>query len=121
MARNAAKPNRDVFRKNLSNMIYERDVTQKDVADHIGVTQTAVSHWLTGMTTPRGDTLIKLANYFGTTPSVLMGNASALSTIDEERILHLFRMLSPLGKEKALERMDELTKLYWYGDVAKGS
>jgi len=26
----------------------------------------------------------------------------------------MFRMLSPKGKEKALERLDELNKLYWY-------
>ena len=33
---------------------------------------------------------------------------------DEEQLLRDFRMLSPKGKEKALERMEELKQLYWY-------
>lgn len=44
---------------------------QKELADAIGVTQTAVSYWVSGKKYPRAETLEKIANYFGISVSDL--------------------------------------------------
>lgn len=43
----------------------KRDESQDQVAKAVGVTQQAYSEWEKGNTTPRGNRLILLANYFG--------------------------------------------------------
>ena len=44
---------------------------QKELADAIGVTQTAVSYWVSGKKFPRDETLKKIADYFGVSISDL--------------------------------------------------
>lgn len=107
------------FRKNLRNLMDEKGCTQDDVAKAIDVSPSTVSHWYIGLSCPRGETLLHLANYLCVSPSMLMGEKRTLALMDEEKLLHDFRMLSPTGKEKALERIHELTQLYWYNNIAK--
>ena len=106
--------NKEVFKKNLAHLMIEKQYTQEDVAKGIGVAITTVSHWYVGRSLPRGETLIALASFFGVPPSTFLKSGNVFQTIDEERLLNGFRMLSPKGKEKALERIDELKQLYWY-------
>ena len=104
----------EAFRKNLINLMDAKHLLQIDVAKATGVTDSAVCMWRSGKMCPRGETLIRLAKVLGVTPSMLMEERGTFEQIDEERLLNDFRMLSPKGKEKALERMDELKQLYWY-------
>ena len=47
-------------------------ITQDDIAEIAGVTQTTVGRWLKG-TVPKGDDLVKIANHFGRSIDWLMG------------------------------------------------
>ena len=109
---------KEIFRKNLHHLMIEQDRSQDDVAKHLGTSQSAVSHWLVGRNFPRGETIVKIADYFNVSPSTLTKRNAPLrecvNLYDEEKLLRDFRMLSPKGKEKALERMEELKQLYWY-------
>ena len=112
----------EAFKKNLHNMMAKKGCNQDDIARTIGVAPSTVSHWYLGISIPRGDTLLKLAQYLGTSPSMLIEEKATFNLMDEERILHYFRTLSPKGKEEALKRMQELTQIYWYSkgeNVAK--
>ena len=40
--------------------------------------------------------------------------SDCITICDEEKLLHDYRMLSETGKKKALERIEELTLIYWY-------
>ena len=106
--------NREAFRKNLAHLMVERKCTQEDIARSVGVCPSAVSHWYLGISIQRGDTMVKLANFFGVSPSTMIGSYSLFTTMNEEKLLADFRKLSPVGQEKALERMHELKQLYWY-------
>jgi len=50
----------------------DRKVTQVRLAQQFRVSQAAVSKWLKG-TVPSGETLVRLAHFFGTTPEELIG------------------------------------------------
>ena len=105
---------KDIFRKNLTHLMSVKNITQSDIAKNLNISSSCVSHWCLGITMPRGKTLLELADFFGVSPSTMLGSQNIFSTIDEEKLLIAFRSLSPTGKEKALERMYELAQIYWY-------
>src|ERR1039457_1172667 len=61
-----------VFAGRLSALMQERKVTQVRLAREFQVSQAAVSKWLKG-TVPSGETLVRLAHFFGVTPEELVG------------------------------------------------
>jgi len=52
--------------KNLKLLRREKDVTQKEVAQHLNIDVTTLSHYETGIRMPDIDTLIALARYYDT-------------------------------------------------------
>ena len=58
----------EIFEKLLN----ERNITAYKVSKDTGVTQTALSNWKTGKSTPTAKTLRKIADYFGVTIDYLM-------------------------------------------------
>lgn len=102
--------NRENFPKNLRRLMERGQYNQADIVNHMGVTSSTVSSWCTGQKYPRADMLERLAKFFNVSVFELVCE----SDTDEERLLRAFRVLNPTGKKKALERMDELTQLYWY-------
>ena len=52
--------------------MHERKVTQAQLAQEFRVSQAAVSKWLKG-TVPSGETLVRLAHFFGATAEELVG------------------------------------------------
>ena len=65
-------------------LIQKHNVTAYRVAKEAGVTQTALSNWKSGRSTPSTPTLQKIADYFGVSVDYLMKGqeASILSYID---------------------------------------
>lgn len=49
-----------------------KNVSQKDIADAVGVSVFAVSKWETGKTLPTGDNLRKMAEYLGCEPEEIL-------------------------------------------------
>lgn len=45
----------EIFSQNLRNLMYKRDITQRQLANQIGVSSTIVSDWYNGKKTPRMD------------------------------------------------------------------
>lgn len=56
----------------FENLLKKNGVTAYKVAKESGVTQTALSNWKTGKSTPTTKTLQKIADYFGVTIDYLM-------------------------------------------------
>lgn len=74
-------------------LLQKRNVTAYKVAKEAGVTQTALSNWKSGRSTPTTKTLKKIADYFGVTVDYLMSGKdetkeknSGLTTRDEKDI-----------------------------------
>lgn len=61
----------------LKKLREESGLSQESVATHVGVGRSAVAMWETGKTTPRTETLPKLAALFGCTVDEMLANQSA--------------------------------------------
>lgn len=56
---------REVFTENLNRLVKEREISNVELADSIGVTSAAVSLWRTGKGMPRMDKIDKICEFFG--------------------------------------------------------
>ena len=102
---------REVFRKNLVNMMNLTQSKQSDVAKYAMVSYQTVSAWVCGRSYPRADAMERLCKFFGVKQSALTEDKNAEQP-QEDALLSAFRAMSDAGKEKLLERASELLKLY---------
>ena len=58
--------------KNIKRLRLSADMTQKELAEKIGVDRSAVTQWETGVSVPRMKALAKIARLFDTTPGLLL-------------------------------------------------
>ncbi len=69
----------------IKDLMLRKGLTQKEVADALGVTKQAVSYWCSSNTVPRADKAEKLAELLGVAPAVLMfGDQDPHSIISED-------------------------------------
>ena len=61
------------FPENLREALAVHEMTQQDLANHIGTTQQTVSRWLKGVNEPDLTTLLEICLYLGETPNSLLG------------------------------------------------
>ena len=61
------------FRRNLKQLMSERNVAGTEIAELCGVSKAAVSGWLNGTYQPSGIKINKIALYFGVTVGFLIG------------------------------------------------
>ncbi len=88
-----------IFANNLVKILERRGLTQVDLANHLGVTESAVSLWCSGKTTPRMSKVDKICE-------LLQCSRSALMAEDGTKIIEkddVTRMLQDLyDKDHAL-------------------
>ena len=97
------------FNERLSQLLKQRQMTQKRLADKAGVTEAAMSHYLKGDRTPRASVLGRIATVLGTTTDYLLtGNDtdSANEVIYAKRLIA--RNAHQLSREDKLEIMSIL-------------
>ena len=63
---------RKIFSRNLTNLLEDRNKSQKDLVDFIGVSSSTVSNWCTGQKLPRMDKVQQIANWLGVNNSELL-------------------------------------------------
>lgn len=101
---------REVFRKNLVNMMNLTKVKQIDVAKYAQVSYQTVSAWVCGRSYPRADAMERLCKFFGIKQSALTEDKTEKS--QEDVLLSAFRSMSDVGRDKLMERASELVRLY---------
>lgn len=67
--------NREIFRKNLNDLLSSSGKMQKDLAEYCGAKTTTVSGWTRGVSYPRADAMEKIAQFFGVPTSRLVGSS----------------------------------------------
>lgn len=89
-------------------LLQKNGVTPYKVAKEAGVTQTALSNWKSGRSTPTTKTLQKIADYFGVTIDYLMngedndGKEPRLKPRDEKDIKEILTSTEQLLKQDGL-------------------
>lgn len=97
------------FRVRLKELRKENNMTQRNLADKLGVVRTAIANYETGRTIPDSETLNHLATILNTTTDYLLGrtdNPSPISetepSIDEE----IAQIMKDLGPDVTLQFYD---------------
>lgn len=101
---------REIFRNNLTNLMKRAKVKQIDIAKYAEVSYQTVSAWVCGRGYPRADAMERLCQFFGIKQSALTEQQENVTPEDD--LVAMYRALPVEGKEKLLERADELTRLY---------
>ena len=102
---------REVFRKNLVDLMHLTKTKQIDIARYAEVSFQTVSAWVKGRGYPRADAMGKLCAFFGVKQSVLTEEHTDEKT-NEDILIDTYRSLSVDGQKRLLERASELKKLY---------
>ena len=88
-------------------LLQKNNLTPYKVAKEAGVTQTALSNWKTGKSTPTTKTLQKIADYFGVTIDYLMNGEEkdaepTLTKRDTKEITEMMNGVEELLKQDGL-------------------
>ena len=102
---------REIFKRNLSNIINEAKVKQQDIAKYAEVSYQTVSAWVTGRGYPRPEAMRKLCRFFGVPQSALTEEDKKEET-PEEKLIDIYYCLPDEGREKLIQRAEELLILY---------
>ena len=110
---------REEISKNLLYYRKKAGLTQKQLAEKIGVKNTAVSNWESGNNSIDIDTLCLVCDVFGVTLNDMYGGYSDRSTVlsaDEMNLISVYRNISDQGKQYLLQTLDMVSRIYKNGD-----
>lgn len=77
---------REIFVKNLNELMERRDISQADIIRELGVTSAAVSNWCNGKKYPRIDIMQRLADMLGVGLSDLISENGLQNAQDRDRL-----------------------------------
>ncbi len=102
------------FSNNITRLRHEKNITQEQLAEFVGVTKASVSKWETGQSLPDVLLLPRLAAFFDVTIDMLLGYEPQLS---KEQIQKIYRDLAAafakLPFEAAMEKSQIFIKKYY--------
>lgn len=100
--------------RNIANRIVEllseRNMTQKELAEAAGLTESAVSHYVKGDRVPRGANLIKMARALETTTDYLLNQDDNKNIQGDMKVVKtlIARNASKMTKEEKMELLSIL-------------
>lgn len=109
---------KDEIAKNLLYYRKKSGLTQKELAEKLGVKNTAVSNWESGNNSIDIETLFSACEIFGVTLNDMYGKYSPVFSSnselsnDEELLIAHFRELNRQGQDYILQTMDMALKVY---------
>ena len=95
----------------LKNLRLAQRISQKDLAEILGISQQTIASWEIGRTEPSNDNLKMIANYFNVTTDYLLGNEKESTppiTNEEKTLLADFKSLTVEGKHTLLNVLSSL-------------
>lgn len=91
----------EVFGKRVKELREKKKISMEQLATELGITKSRVNMWENSGTIPRGDLLIKLANFFGVTTDYLLGNNDDRAvSLTDAKLNSLQRNLGKLNEEE---------------------
>lgn len=73
-----------MFGERLRIVLNERDITQLQLSQELGLTQQAINRWCQNITQPDNENIVKIAKFLKVTTDFLLGNDEDLSEETEE-------------------------------------
>ena len=90
----------------LVTLLTEQGRKQKELADFLNVKPNVVSNYFTGERTPNIDQIVKIAEFFHTTPNYILGVTASQSTDDNLQTMCEYTGLS----DRAIQTLHELSE-----------
>lgn len=105
------------FKIIINKLMHEKNVTQKILAEELGITQATLSRNLNGIHMPKAEIIEKMASYFNVSTDYLLGKSDVrnpkftnttfalggleqdLTDKDKETIMNLAQMLADKNKD----------------------
>ena len=99
---------RTVLQENLNYYIRNSQMSQKDIAEKLGVSKGAITNWLNGSNSPNMEVLANLCVLLGVKMSEMLSDRSSTSDLseNEKKLLDNFKQLNEKGQNK-LVRVSE--------------
>lgn len=98
----------------ILSLLKKKNMTQKELAKRAGITESAVSHYISGDRVPRGVTLVKIANALETTTDNLLLRNGPYNKSDD---LELVKTIIARNAEKmSLKERKELISIILDGE-----
>lgn len=74
----------EIIGKRIRNLLIENNITQKDLAERIGLTQATLSRNINGVHEPRADVIKQIADYFKVSVDYILGNTTERKPQNEQ-------------------------------------
>lgn len=108
----------DITKKNIgkiiNNVLAEKEIMQKELAEHLGVTANTVSYYLSGERCPDIDKLIEISRFLNVSTDYLLGISTVKSRNPKINAVCDYTGLSELSIKK-LSEWKEQKFSYYYG------
>ncbi len=88
----------------------ERDITQEDLANVLGVTYQSVSRWENDLAYPDVELIPKIANYFGVTTDVLFGTDETTVEYKKQEFLKIIKEQENIYSNDDFKRFERTLK-----------
>lgn len=93
------------FGEILKELLEQHNLSQKQLAESLAMSPSALSNYIQGIREPDYNTLIRIANYFDVTTDFLLDHPyESKFSHSEELLVHIFRSLTDDQKEFYLEQ-----------------
>lgn len=93
------------FGEILKELLEQHNLSQKQLAESLAMSPSALSNYIQGIREPDYNTLIRIANYFDVTTDFLLDHPyESRFSHSEELLIHIFRSLTDDQKEFYLEQ-----------------
>ena len=95
---------RSVLQENLGYYIRNSKMTQKEIAEKLGVSKAAITNWLNGKNSPNMEMLADLCMLLGVRMSDMLSDETGQLrlTAKEKKLLDNFKQLSEKGKDELI-------------------
>lgn len=94
---------RENVKKNLGYYLSLQGISQKELAERLGVSQSAVTNWIKGKNSPDIEAVAQICQVLRISVSDLFGAGDMEMTVDERSLLQLYRDLCPLLQEHLMK------------------
>lgn len=100
----------------IKQLLRQNNMTQKTLAEKVGVTETAISHYIKGDRNPAGAILLNLANVLHTTTDYLLSDKEYGADDKQKSIDQSYKLLARNVNFLTLEQKTKFLKLLLQGE-----
>lgn len=105
------------FHKRLIQLLKDKNISQKKLANGIGVTEATISRYVSGERFPRYELIGKIANFLGVTSDYLLGIEPTESEMEMLRIIKkllvIYGYIDEEDEDLSMENLRKLLEFYY--------